>query len=82
MTGCLTAVFIGLLIALYVWIRRPQRRWNIDANIRKILSSNPGSEVVLIGLSDDVISEYVYQLKGYRGVRVSIQGRLTILQRY
>ncbi len=74
----LLIVFVILLFFIF-WFRSPKRRWKIDANVREIVNSKPGTVLEFPNLPMDLVQEYIHQLKGYKGVRVVYQDGVMFL---
>lgn len=61
-------VGVCLVISVIAWWTNPKRRWNIDRNVRTIVSSKVDMEILIFSESNDLFREYCWQLKGYRNV--------------
>jgi hypothetical protein len=66
-------LFVGFLGLLFYNIRTSKEKRNrswIDQKIREIVNSKPGSQGHIDNMTEELLKEFKYQLKGYKGVEV------------
>ncbi len=72
----LVILLLFVLWRLFIWYRSPYRRWEIDYNIKRIVNSKQPCILVFSDFPQDLADEYIWQLKGYKGVSVEYKNKV------